>query len=210
MMNDKRGVIYAAFFGLIILVLDQILKWWVLEAFFRPRLAAQNISLPLSAPLDFWTWLSDAPARLPFVSVDILPAFNLTMVWNDGVSFGLMAAQTDMGRWLLVAMSLIISVFLAVWLLRSDHRAEKFAMAAVIGGALGNVYDRLRFGAVADFLDVNYGGFYFPVFNIADAAISLGIAFIIIFSLWFAQDHKSDHKIDRKIDKEKDNDNHGV
>jgi signal peptidase II len=105
--------------------------------------------------------------------IELTPVFDLRMVWNKGVSFGMLEADSELARWGLVTMSFVIAgVFM--WLLRSAQRPlTSWALGLVIGGALGNVIDRIRFGAVADFLDFN--GLWFPwVFNVADAAISVG------------------------------------
>lgn len=110
---------------------------------------------------------------------ELSPVFDLRMVWNRGVSFGMMRADSGIGRWALAAMSFGISgVF--VWWLRSAVRGlTGCALGLVIGGALGNVIDRIRFGAVADFLD--FSGLYFPwVFNVADAAISIGAGLLLL------------------------------
>lgn len=107
------------------------------------------------------------------------PLFNLTMVWNRGVSFGLFAADSLWQRLILVGFSLGISGFLAVWLTRVERPLQAVAFGLIIGGALGNVVDRLAYGAVADFLD--FSGLYFPyVFNVADAAISIGVAGLLL------------------------------
>jgi signal peptidase II len=112
--------------------------------------------------------------------IDILPFFDLTMVWNRGVSFGLFQAETGFGRWALVAFSLVVAVWLGFWLARQVRRPlTAVALGLVIGGAIGNMIDRARFGAVVDFLD--FSGLGFPwVFNVADAAINVGAAFLVL------------------------------
>jgi signal peptidase II len=111
--------------------------------------------------------------------IELSPVFDLRMVWNRGFSFGLGRAENDLSRWALVAMQFGISgVFL--WWLRSAARGlTGLALGLVIGGAVGNVIDRIRFGAVVDFLD--FSGLYFPwVFNVADAAISVGAGLLLL------------------------------
>lgn len=115
---------------------------------------------------------------------EILPFFNLTHVWNRGVSFGLFNNDHS-GAWLLVALSLVITVFFLFWLKRVTHKPLALAIGAVIGGAIGNVIDRIRFSAVVDFIDIHVGGWHYPAFNVADSAIVLGIAYIILDSLFF-------------------------
>lgn len=111
--------------------------------------------------------------------VELSPFFDLRMVWNRGVSFGLLRADTDIVRWGLVALSFGISAVFFSWLRNADRAWTATALGLVIGGALGNVIDRIRFGAVADFLDFN--GLWFPwVFNIADAAITVGAILLAI------------------------------
>jgi signal peptidase II len=136
--------------------LDQLSKAWILGAY-------------------------DLPAK---GSVQILPLFRLSMVWNRGVSFGMMTAHNAFGRWLLVGFALVVIVALAVWARRMERLLTAVAVGLVMGGAAGNnVIDRVRFGAVADFLDVSQIGFFPWVFNVADSAITVGVALLLIDSL---------------------------
>lgn len=153
-----------------IIILDQISKWGVLEYILKPLAAPQAQSLGLIE------WITTKPLRLPTVSTELLPFFNLTMVWNQGVSFGLFQSGDPTP---LIAMAVIISIFFGIWLARSQTWLQAISLAMIIGGALGNVVDRLRFGAVADFLDFHISGWHYPAFNIADSCITLGIAFLI-------------------------------
>ena len=131
--------------------LDQASKFWILNVF----------DLPLKA------------------SVQVAGPFHLTMVWNRGVSFGLLRADADLTRWALAAFSIIVSIFLAVWARKADRKLTAVALGLVMGGAIGNVIDRIRFGAVADFLD--FSRLWFPwIFNVADAAITIGIVILLI------------------------------
>jgi signal peptidase II len=108
--------------------------------------------------------------------------FNLTMVWNRGVSFGLFSAH-DM-PYVLIALALGLVGILLVWLLRAPTKMLALALGAVIGGALGNVVDRARYGAVFDFLDVHVMGYHWPAFNIADSAIVIGVVVLCIDSMF--------------------------
>jgi len=113
--------------------------------------------------------------------IEILPFFNLTWVENYGVSMGMLTADSDTGRWLLVAMTAAISVGVLVWMWREDNRQDVFALGMVLGGALGNILDRVRFGHVVDFADLHFGEFRpFLVFNVADAAITIGVILLLI------------------------------
>ena len=105
--------------------------------------------------------------------IHVLPFFDLRMVWNTGVSFGMLRADSGLGRWALVLLSFTISGVFVWWLRSAERRLTALALGLVVGGALGNVIDRIRFGAVADFLD--FHGLWFPwVFNVADASITAG------------------------------------
>ena len=115
----------------------------------------------------------------------VWPFFNWVLVWNRGISFGIFNDGQTVGPWLLSGFSLLIVAGLAVWLARVPNRVLGLAISAVIGGALGNIIDRIRFGAVVDFIDVHAFGYHWPAFNIADSAIVLGIAFILADSLFF-------------------------
>jgi signal peptidase II len=131
----------------------------------------------------------DLPAK---ETVDVLPIFRLTMVWNPGVSFGLLAARGDLGRWLLVAFAAIVVGALALWARRINRPITALAVGLVMGGAVGNnIIDRVRFGAVADFLDFSGIGFKW-VFNVADSAISVGVALLLLEMLLGARGRQPD------------------
>ncbi len=124
--------------------------------------------------------------------VAVLPVFNFVLVHNTGISFGMFnnAAQ---GPLILSLMSVVVCVLFGVWLARVDHKPLAAAIGAVIGGALGNVIDRLRFGWVTDFLDFHIKDWHYPAFNVADSAIVLGIAFIVLDGLFFERKRKAGH-----------------
>lgn len=111
-------------------------------------------------------------------AIEITPFFNLVMVWNKGVSFGMLAGHDQ--PYLLIACSLLIVGILCAWLARARFLYTAVALGTVIGGALGNVIDRLRFGAVADFFDFHLGAYHWPAFNIADAAIFIGVVLLCV------------------------------
>ncbi len=125
----------------------------------------------------------DAQGGAPFA---LGPFLNFTLRWNPGVSFSLFAQDTAAGRWLLLAVTATVTAFLAVWLWRARTALTGLGLGAIIGGALGNGYDRFAYGAVADFLDLHLGGRHFFVFNGADAAINLGVVLLILDGLFFS------------------------
>jgi signal peptidase II len=128
-----------------ILALDQLSKYWIINHLRLPEIGKMEIS----------------------------SFFDLTMVWNYGVSFGALKADAAWERWALVGLSAVIASIFAVWLTRAQRGHTILALSLVIGGAIGNMIDRIRFGAVADFLD--FSALYFPwVFNVADSAITIG------------------------------------
>ncbi len=113
--------------------------------------------------------------------IELLPIFNLTWVENRGISLGLLHAEGETGRWLLVAMTAAIAVGVAYWIGRETKRGDQLALSLVLGGALGNIVDRVRLGYVVDFADLHFGAFHpFLVFNVGDAAISIGVAILLL------------------------------
>lgn len=145
----------------IVFVLDQATKWGVL--FLTP--VVEKLSIPL------------------------LPFLDLTVVWNRGISYGLFQQHTEWGRWLLVAVSAIAAVAFSIWLRRVEGRALAVALGLLIGGAVGNLIDRVVFGAVFDFLHLHWGSFSWYVFNIADAAIVAGVAGLM-YDAWLGTGDK--------------------
>lgn len=114
-------------------------------------------------------------------SLAVTPFFNLVFVFNSGAAFSFLAGEGGWQRWFFVLLALVVSVVIAGVLRRERPRLEALSLALILGGALGNVIDRLRFGAVADFLQFHAAGWYFPAFNAADSAITLGVALM----LWY-------------------------
>lgn len=118
-----------------------------------------------------------------FGLIEVTPFFNLRLVWNPGVSFG-MLGDGAVGPWTFFAFSSLFAVALAVWMVRTHGTVLRYGLALMIGGAMGNAIDRVRWGAVADFLDVHAWGWHFWTFNVADAAISVGAVLLIADSLF--------------------------
>jgi signal peptidase II len=110
--------------------------------------------------------------------IELLPFFKLVMVWNYGISFGMFADGGDARRWILIGIALAITALMTVWLWKSKHSLMSLALGLVIGGAIGNIIDRLRWGAVADFFYFHYEEWYWPAFNIADSAIFIGVVLL--------------------------------
>ncbi len=141
----------------IIVVLDQLSKSWVLSLPGLSFGASQVLWGPISA----------------------------TLVRNPGVSFGLLQSHGDLSRWLLSAFEVVVAIGLVVWVSRTRHWLLGLACGLIIGGALGNVIDRVRLGAVTDFIDVRHLIAVFPwIFNLADSAISVGVVLLLAESFW--------------------------
>ncbi len=115
--------------------------------------------------------------------IRVEPLFDLTLVWNRGISYGLFQQHESAGRWALVALSLVAAVVLAVWLARTKVGVVAVALGLLIGGALGNAIDRAVYGAVADFVLLYWIPFFPYVFNLADSAIVAGVALLLYDSL---------------------------
>jgi signal peptidase II len=123
-------------------------------------------------------WLLTGPMREPQV-FELTSFFNIVSAWNKGVSFSLFRTSAETGPWILSGIALAISLGLLIWLTRVQHRLVALGIGLVIGGALGNVIDRLRFGAVFDFLDFYLGSYHWPAFNLADSSIFLGVVALL-------------------------------
>ncbi len=136
----------------VVLVADQASKYWILDGLDLPSLG----------------------------SVPLLPFLSLTMVWNPGVTFGLLRQGSVMGTYILSAVALAVVVALVVWMRKAERPLVAIALGAIAGGAVGNVIDRLRFGRVVDFIHAHAFGWSWYVFNVADAAIVCGVAALIL------------------------------
>ena len=116
--------------------------------------------------------------------MELLPIFRLQYVENVGVSLGLLPAGSDATRWALVVLTVGIAIGVAIWMLRERHRADLIALGMVLGGALGNILDRVRLGYVTDFADLHFGSWSpFLVFNVADAGITIGVLILLVRAL---------------------------
>lgn len=146
----------------------------------------------------FTKWLVAGPIGLTELgqNIHLLPFFDLTRVHNYGISLGLLTAASDSARWLLVGMTAAIAGVVAYWLTREEQPADRLALGMILGGALGNIVDRVRLGYVLDFADLHIGDFRpFLVFNVADASISIGVV-ILILRAFLVRDAAPKEKLD--------------
>lgn len=153
-MTRRQVMTFGLAVAAVTLVLDQISKWWIVGSVMNPPRA-----------------------------IELTPFFNLVMVWNRGITFGLFG-DAHWGRWAFAAVALAIVAVLGSWLWRATHRSTALALGLVIGGAIGNVIDRARWGAVADFLDFHVAGWHWPAFNVADSAIVIGVGLLLLEALF--------------------------
>jgi signal peptidase II len=132
-------------------------------------------------------WVVTTPLNLrgqPNWIIEITDFFRLRWVENNGVSLGLLSASSFWGRWMLVLLTAAIAIFVSFWLWRERKRTDSVALAMVLGGALGNILDRVRLGYVVDYADLHFGEFRpFLVFNVADAAITIGVLLLLVRAL---------------------------
>ena len=116
--------------------------------------------------------------------IELLPFFDLHWTENRGVSMGFLIADTELMRWLLVGLTGAIALFVAAWMWREKRRDDTIGLGLVLGGAVGNILDRVRLGYVVDFLDLHFGEVRpFLVFNVADAAITIGVLLLLVRAL---------------------------
>jgi signal peptidase II len=159
-MTRNRLTLLGIVSGLLVLLADQASKWWILYGLGLPDLR----------------------------QVVLLPVLNFTMVWNDGVTFGLLKDFGELGHIILAGVALAVVVALGLWLRRAESWLVALSIGGIAGGAIGNVIDRLRFGAVVDFIHAHintpWGDYSWYVFNVADAAIVCGVVALVIDSQW--------------------------
>lgn len=154
-----------------------------------------------------WLWLSllalllDQVSKLAiagsmqlYQSIQIMPFFKLTYVHNTGAAFSFLSEAGGWQRWFFAGLALAISVIIAVWLarLKQHETLLAVALALVLGGAVGNLIDRLAYGYVIDFLDVYYDTWHWPAFNIADSAITLGVMLMLVETFGLGRSKESD------------------
>jgi signal peptidase II len=128
-------------------------------------------------------WIVTGPLGVNYVGAEkyLLPFFQFTYTQNNGISLGLLNATTEVGRWMLVALTSAIALGVAFWLGRETNRVDQVALGMVLGGALGNILDRTLHGYVVDFADLHFGNFRpFLIFNVGDAAISIAVVILLL------------------------------
>lgn len=154
--------------------------------FTRNRLIGLALAAFIAAADQLSKWYVTGPLDLRRVGhIDLLPFFDLTYTENRGISLGMLQASNMEMRWFLVAMTAAIAVIVLVWLLREKKLGDILGLALILGGAIGNIYDRYTLGYVVDFADFHIGGFRpFLIFNVADAAITIGVVIILARSLF--------------------------
>ena len=145
---------YAFLVAAVTFFADQLVKWWVVGPLGLTEEGDQHF---------------------------LLPIFSLSRTHNHGISLGLFKADSEAARWALVAVTAGIAVAMLVWILREPRHGDRLALGLVLGGAIGNILDRVRLGYVVDYADLHFGAFRpFLVFNIADAAISIGVVILLL------------------------------
>ena len=147
------------------------------------RTTAYLFALLIFAADQLSKWMVTGPLGLVLEGdqLKLVPIFDLTRVHNYGISLGLAQATSDNQRWILVAVTAAIAVGVAFWIRQEERRGDQLALAMILGGALGNIVDRVQFGYVVDFLDLHFGGWRpFYVFNVGDAAISIGVVILLL------------------------------
>lgn len=162
--------------------------------FTRNRLIGLAIAAFIAIVDQVVKWYVTGPLALRQVkNIDLLPFFDLTYTENRGISLGMLQATNMEMRWLLVLMTGVIALVVLVWMMREKLLGDIFGLALILGGALGNIRDRYDLGYVIDYADFHIGAFRpFLIFNIADAAITIGVVIILARSL-FVRD-KGDHE----------------
>ena len=155
----------------------------------RNRLLGFGLALLIFAADQAIKWVIDCPLNMRRGdTIDLLPFFAFTRTHNSGVSLGMFTATSPEMRWGLVAVTGLIAVGVTVWLLRERKLGEILPLAMVLGGALGNIRDRVRLGYVLDYADLHFGAFRpFLIFNVADACITIGVLIILARSLFMRE-----------------------
>ena len=170
--RNKHAMSSSVRLGLIValasILIDQASKWWILVE------------------------VMDPPKVIPITSL-----FNLVLTWNRGVSFGLFNNEGNFGAWFFSILAIIIVGILLIWLRKAETKVQSISLGFIIGGAIGNVIDRVNHQAVLDFIDFHLGSSHWPAFNAADSFITLGAAVLIVDSLFSRQ--KNDNNVSDNV-----------
>ena len=162
----KRNLVTGGLLALLVVLADQVTKEWALATLFRDGAV-----------------------------VEVTPFFNLVAVWNRGVSFGLLASDDPMTPFYLSGFAVAVVIGLTVWLARAPTQLLRISLGLIIGGAVGNVYDRVKFGAVADFFSFHIDDvFYWYIFNIADVWIVAGVGLMLVDAVFPGKEPDSAEK----------------
>ena len=133
-------------------------------------------------------WLIVAVVMQPPRQIEVLPFFNLVLTYNRGISFGLFGGNSPWQPYILAGLSLVIVVGLLFWLTRQSNLGAALGIGLIVGGALGNVVDRMLHPGVIDFLDFHAAGWHWPAFNVADSAIFVGVAMLLLDGLFWDEE----------------------
>ena len=170
--RNKHAMSSSIRLGLIValasILFDQASKWWILVE------------------------VMDPPKVIPVTSL-----LNFVLTWNRGVSFGLFNNEGNFGAWFFSILAIIIVGILLIWLRKAETKVQSISLGFIIGGAIGNVIDRVNHLAVLDFIDFHLGGSHWPAFNAADSFITLGAAVLIVDSLFSRQ--KNDDNVNDNV-----------
>ena len=176
-MKNKSFILYSLFFILLVVLLDQLTKGWIMMA--------SPVGFHwLGAACDLYGAFCNGGLIVhgaDLVSLPMTSWFKFVFIWNPGTSFSLFREMGTAAPMIIIFLTGAIIGFLSYHLFaRAKDKYERIALSLIIGGALGNLIDRIRFGAVIDFLDFHYAGFHWPAFNVADIFISVGVALYLL------------------------------
>ena len=157
--------------------------------FTRNRLSGLGLAAFIAVIDQFVKWYVVGPLNLRVVrNIELLPFFDLTYLENRGISLGLLQATNMEMRWILVGLTALIALVVLVWMMREKVLGDIIGLAMILGGAIGNIQDRYTLGYVIDYADLHIGTFRpFLVFNVADAAITIGVVIILARSLFLSE-----------------------
>ncbi len=167
-IKNKKHFLKGMILALLIIVIDQLSKWFVME-----KLLIDSVGKKIQ-------------------TIELLPFFNIVTVWNKGISFGLFDGLGFPAVFVVISILAVIALF--IWMMKTNCKITILALSLIIGGAIANVIDRVRFGAVADFLDFYVGSYHWPAFNVADSCITIGAAVMIFVTLKYDEGNTNDSK----------------